>query len=117
MSKYINILRYKEQYRYYSRIFKKVKDELNIPKHKSFHSLRHYFGKTMVIITGNIYQVSGLMGHSSFKVTKDSYVKGFDLKSTLRDFPSLKPFLNGENGQKGGMVTQKWLHNEQEIRN
>ena len=44
----------------------------------------------MVTITGNIYQVSGLMGHSSIKVTEDSYVKGFDLKSTLRDFPSLK---------------------------
>lgn len=103
--------------KYYSKIFKRVRNELGIDSNKTFHSLRHYFGKTMVTITGNIYQVSGLMGHSSVKVTEDSYVKGFDLKSTLRDFPSLKPFLNGENGQKSGVVTQKWLHNEQEIRN
>ena len=73
--------------------FKSVRDKLNIPKHKSFHSLRHYFGKTQVTISGNIYQVSGLMGHSSVKVTEDNYVKGFDKKSTLRDFPSLRKYL------------------------
>ena len=74
-------------------MFRKVADQIGIPKHKSFHSLRHYFGKTQVTITGKIYIVSGLMGHSSTRVTEDSYVKGFDLKSTLRDFPSLKPYL------------------------
>ena len=57
----------------------------------------------MVTITGNIYKVSGLMGHSSVKVTEDSYVKGFDRKSTLRDFPSLKQYLiNPKNEQKRG---------------
>ena len=33
------------------------------------------------------------MGHSSVKVTEDNYVKGFDRKSTLRDFPSLRKYL------------------------
>ena len=55
--------------KYYSRIFKNVRNAVGIDSHKSFHSLRHYFGKTMVTITGNIYKVSGLMGHSSVKVT------------------------------------------------
>jgi len=80
-------------YKYYSRMFRKVADKLGIPKHKSFHSLRHYYGKTQVTITGNIYQVAGMMGHSSIKVTEDYYVKGFDMKATLRDFPSLKQYL------------------------
>ena len=43
--------------------------------------------------TPSLYQVSGLMGHSSIKVTEDYYVKGFDMKATLRDFPSLKKYL------------------------
>ena len=93
----------KDHIKYYSRIFRKVCDKLNISKHKSFHSLRHYFGKTMVTISGNIYKVSGLMGHSSVKVTEDNYVKGFDRKSTLRDFPSLKEYLiDGKKGIKVG---------------
>ena len=92
--------------KYYSRTFKSVRDKLNIPKHKSFHSLRHYFGKTQVTISGNIYQVSGLMGHSSVKVTEDNYVKGFDKKSTLRDFPSLRKYLiDAKNTQKVGECT------------
>ena len=104
--------------KYYSRIFKKVKDALGIDKHKSFHSLRHYFGKRMVTITGSIYKVSGLMGHSSVKVTEDSYVKGFDRKSTLRDFPSLKEYLiNPKNDQKVGVGTLNWVHNEQSLNN
>ena len=97
-------------YKYYSRVFRKVCDKLNIPKHKHFHSLRHYYGKVMVTLTGNIYQVSGMMGHSSVSVTEDYYVKGFDMKSTLRDFPSLKHKLNvapnslnmAMGGSKGG---------------
>ena len=93
----------KDHIKYYSRTFRKVCDKLNISKHKSFHSLRHYFGKTMVTISGNIYKVSGLMGHSSVKVTEDNYVKGFDRKSTLRDFPSLKEYLiDGKKGIKVG---------------
>ena len=113
-----NLYKNKDQYRYYSRIFKKVKDSLNIPKHKSFHSLRHYFGKTMVTKTGNIYQVSGMMGHSSIKVTEDNYVKGFDLKSTLRDFPSLKPYLiNVNNEHKIRWDTQIGIHKTHQIIN
>jgi integrase len=89
--------------KYYSRKFKDARDVLCIDKHKSFHSLRHYFGKTQVTISGNIYQVSGLMGHSSVKVTEDNYVKGFDRKSTLRDFPSLREYLiDANNSQKVG---------------
>ena len=61
------------------------------------------FGKRMVTITGNIYKVSGLLGHSSVKVTEDSYVKGFDRKSTLRDFPSLRKYLiTPKSDQKQG---------------
>ncbi len=98
--------------KYYSRMFRKVCDKLEIPKNKSFHSLRHMFGKRMVTITGNIYKVSGLMGHSSVKVTEDSYVKGFDRKSTLRDFPSLKKdLITTKNTQKqGGVGTKGWEH-------
>ena len=97
--------------KYYSRMFRKVCDKLEIPKNKSFHSLRHMYGKRMVTITGNIYKVSGLMGHSSVKVTEDSYVKGFDRKSTLRDFPSLKQYLiTPKNEQKQGGVTRIGLH-------
>ena len=60
----------------------------------------------MVTITVNIYQVSGLMGHSSVKVTEDNYVKGFDKKSTLRDFPSLRKYLiDAKNTQKVGEYT------------
>ena len=98
----------KLHYKYYSRMFRKVCDKLGISKNKSFHSLRHYFGKRMVTITGSVYKVSGLMGHSSVKVTEDSYVKGFDPKSTLRDFPSLKQYLvKPQNRQKQGGTLQK----------
>ena len=94
--------------KYYSRMFRKICNKLDIPKNKSFHSLRHMFGKRMVTITGNIYKVSGLMGHSSVKVTEDSYVKGFDRKSTLRDFPSLKQYLiTPQNRLKTGWGTTK----------
>jgi integrase/recombinase XerD len=94
--------------KYYSKMFRKVRDKIGIDKHKSFHSLRHYFGKTQVTISGNIYKVSGLMGHSSVKVTEDNYVKGFDRKSTLRDFPSLKRYLvDAKNTQNIGEYTQE----------
>jgi len=79
--------------KYYSKVFRQIRNKLGIDNNKTFHSLRHYFGKTMVTITGNIYLVSGLMGHSSVKVTESNYVKHFDRKSTLRDFPSLKKYL------------------------
>jgi len=93
--------------KYYSKQFKRARNKLGLAEHKSFHSLRHYFGKTQVTISGNIYKVSGLMGHSSVKVTEDNYVKGFDRKSTLRDFPSLRRYLiSAKNTQKvGGDVT------------
>ena len=100
----------KNHIKYYSRMFRKVCDKLDIPKNKSFHSLRHYFGKTQVTITGSIYKVSGMMGHSSVKVTEESYVKGFDKKSTLRDFPSLKKYLiTPQNRLKTGGVVHKGL--------
>ena len=83
----------KDHVKYYSRKLKDAMNELNLPKHKHFHSLRHYYGKTMIIITGNIYVVSGLMGHSSVKVTESSYVKNFDRKESMKDFPSLKKYL------------------------
>ena len=96
----------KQHIKYYSRMFRKVCDKLGIPKNKSFHSLRHYFGKTMVTITGSVYKVAGLMGHSSVRVTEESYVKGFDPKSTLRDFPSLKQYLiNPKKGVNLGVGT------------
>ena len=80
----------------------------------SFHSLRHYFGKTQVTITGKIYIVSGLMGHSSTRVTEDYYVKGFDMKATLRDFPSLKKYLiTPKNELNMGVPTQNSRHNYQ----
>jgi integrase len=96
--------------KYYSRMFRKVCNKLGIPKNKSFHSLRHYFGKTMVTITGSVYMVSGLLGHSSVKVTEDSYVKGYDPKATLRDFPSLKKYLiTPKNTQKQGVDNTEWI--------
>jgi len=104
--------------KYYSKIFMQVRDELGISKHKSFHSLRHYFGKSMVTITGNIYKVSGLMGHSSVKVTEDNYVKGFDKKSTLRDFPSLRQYLiDAKNTQNIGECTPISVPKPNRIRN
>ena len=104
--------------KYYSRIFKNVRNAVGIDSHKSFHSLRHYFGKTMVTITGNIYKVSGLMGHSSVKVTEDNYVKGFDRKSTLRDFPSLKEYLiDTKNIQKVGECIPNSVHQSNHLPN
>ena len=104
--------------KYYSRVFKSVREKLDIAKHKSFHSLRHYFGKTMVTISGNIYKVSGLMGHSSVKVTEDNYVKGFDQKSTLRDFPSLRRYLiDDKNTQIIGGDTQIGIHKSVSVHN
>ena len=104
--------------KYYSKIFKRVRNKLNIDSNKSFHSLRHYFGKTQVTISGNIYKVSGLMGHSSVKVTEDNYVKGFDRKSTLRDFPSLRRYLiDAKSEQKEGEYTPKGIHQSQQLRN
>tara|TARA_Y100001963_G_scaffold65115_1_gene90685 strand:- start:1114 stop:1800 length:687 start_codon:yes stop_codon:yes gene_type:complete len=97
--------------KYYSRKFKNVCRALGVAENKSFHSLRHYYGKTQVTITGNIYQVSGLMGHSSIKVTEDYYVKGFDMKATLRDFPSLKKYLiTPKNEQNMGVEPPEWSH-------
>ena len=97
--------------KYYSRIFAQVRDKLKISKHKRFHSLRHYFGKTMVTKTGNIYEVSGLMGHSSIGVTEENYVKTFNKQQTLKDFPSLKEFLSSEeNSSKNSWGTQKGVH-------
>ena len=72
----------------------------------------------MVTITGSVYKVSGLMGHSSVKVTEDSYVKGFDPKSTLRDFPSLKQYLiTPQNRQKTGGTTLNGLYNSLDVNN
>ena len=52
------------------------------------------------------------MGHSSIKVTEDYYVKGFDMKATLRDFPSLKKYLiTPKNEQNMGVAPQDWHHN------
>ena len=52
-----------------------------------------------------------MMGHSSTRVTEDSYVKGFDKKATLRDFPSLKKYLvTPQNRQITGVGTQEWEH-------
>jgi len=104
--------------KYYSKQFKRARNVLGIDSHKSFHSLRHYFGKTQVTISGNIYLVSGLMGHSSVKVTEDNYVKGFDRKSTLRDFPSLRRYLiDAKNGRKEGEYTPKGIPQQQQLRN
>ena len=104
--------------KYYSKQFKRARNKLSISSHKSFHSLRHYFGKTQVTISGNIYKVSGLMGHSSVKVTEDSYVKGFDRKSTLRDFPSLRKYLiDSKSSQKVGGNTLIRIHKQEHLRN
>ena len=104
--------------KYYSRTFKKVCRKLNIDENKSFHSLRHYFGKTQVTISGNIYKVSGLMGHSSVKVTEDNYVKGFDRKSTLRDFPSLREYLiDAKKTQNIGECTSNSVPQQDRLRN
>ena len=95
-----------------------MRDAVGVDSHKSFHSLRHYFGKTMVTITGNIYQVSGLMGHSSVKVTEDNYVKGFDRKSTLRDFPSLRAYLiDDKNDGKVGEYPPKGIPQQEQYSN
>jgi len=103
--------------KYYSRMFRKVCDKLDIPKNKSFHSLRHYFGKTQVTITGSIYKVSGMMGHSSTRVTENSYVKGYDKKATLRDFPSLKQYLiTPQNRLKQGVETPNWRHQLEDLK-
>ena len=99
-------------------MFRKVCDKLDIPKNKSFHSLRHYFGKTQVTITGSIYKVSGMMGHSSVKVTEESYVKGFDKKATLRDFPSLKQYLiTPQNRLKTGWGIRKGVYESLDLDN
>ena len=69
-------------------------------------------------ISGNIYKVSGLMGHSSVKVTEDNYVKGFDRKSTLRDFPSLKRYLiDAKNDRKVGVNTPNRIPQHNQLRN
>ena len=45
------------------------------------------------------------------KVTEDNYVKGFDRKSTLRDFPSLRKYLiTPKNKQNKGVGTQDRVH-------
>ena len=89
-----------------------------IPQNKSLHSLRHYYGKTQVTITGNIYMVCGLMGHSSVKVTEEYYVKDFDRKSTLRDFPSLKKYLiTSENKANKVGGTPKGVHYTEQLPN
>ena len=107
-----------DRIKYYSRIFKNTRDKIGIDNHKSFHSLRHYFGKVQVTISGNIYKVSGLMGHSSVKVTEDNYVKGFDRKSTLRDFPSLRKYLiDAKNKQNMGEYTPISVHQQEQLRN
>ena len=104
--------------RYYSQTFRKARKSLMIPSNKSLHSLRHYYGKTQVTITGNIYMVSGLMGHSSIKVTEDYYVKGFDRKSTLRDFPSLKEYLiTPKNEQNMGEYVSNSMSNTNQLPN
>ena len=58
------------------------------------------------------------MGHSSVKVTEDSYVKGFDRKSTLRDFPSLRKYLiDSKSSQKVGGNTLIRIHKQEHLRN
>ena len=85
--------------KYYSKVFKNVRNALGIDRNKSFHSLRHYYGKTMVIKTNSIYYVSGLMGHHSTSVTEKYYVKNHDQRKALKEFPSLKEYLQkNENG-------------------
>jgi len=87
--------------KYYSKVFKNVRNACGIDRNKCFHSLRHYFGKTMVIRSrGNIYYVSGLMGHSSVSVTEKYYVRTFDQRQTLKEFPALSKYLKLNNEDK-----------------
>tara|TARA_R110000868_G_scaffold304437_30_gene565557 strand:+ start:23988 stop:25103 length:1116 start_codon:yes stop_codon:yes gene_type:complete len=50
-----------------------VKQELDLPKELTFHSLRHSFATHILEKNGNIYAVSKILGHSSTEVTSRYY--------------------------------------------
>ncbi|MEI5992819.1 tyrosine-type recombinase/integrase [Candidatus Enterococcus mansonii] len=70
--------------------FEKIKRDIGLT-HVSFHSLRHTFATRCVELGGNIASISALLGHTSIKLTLDTYTSSFfeEQQSTIKKLEQL----------------------------
>ena len=71
----------------YSKVFKKACIEIGLENRK-FHNLRDTFAIRLWAVTGDIFYVSKVIGHSS--VTMTEKYANFNLRRLRKDFPSLE---------------------------
>jgi len=71
---------------FYSKKFKKACREVGIDRH--LHNLRDTYAIRMWAVTGDIYLVSKLIGHTYVSTTQK--YANFDLRRLMDDFPSIK---------------------------
>ncbi|WP_207696625.1 site-specific integrase [Enterococcus sp. DIV0212c] len=70
--------------------FEKIKREIGLQQ-VSFHSLRHTFATRCVELGANIASISALLGHTSIKLTLDTYASSFfeEQQATIKKLEQL----------------------------
>ena len=63
---------------HYGRIFKKLRDDLDMNKEYCLYAFRHSFGTRMLNKTKDIHLVSKLLGHSDISITAKHYINRSD---------------------------------------
>ena len=63
---------------FYARIFKKLRDDLDMNKEYCLYAFRHSFGTRMLNKTKDIHLVSKLLGHSDISITAKHYINRSD---------------------------------------
>jgi site-specific recombinase XerD len=53
--------------------FKDAADRAGLPKALRVHDLRHTFASLFLVDGGDIFKLSRILGHSSVKITADTY--------------------------------------------
>ncbi|MGL5721079.1 MAG: tyrosine-type recombinase/integrase, partial [Brevinema sp.] len=59
---------------YYANRFKKIRGRLNLNKAYTLRDFRYTAGNRLLEETGDIYKVSGLLGHSKISTTQEAYI-------------------------------------------
>ena len=63
---------------FYGRIFKKLRNDLDMNKEYCLYAFRHSFGTRMLNKTKDIHLVSKLLGHSDISITAKHYINRSD---------------------------------------
>ncbi len=58
---------------FYCKKFKKIREELNLPKHYTLYLFRHTAATNIIESTNNIYLAQKLLGHTDIKTTSNHY--------------------------------------------